>query len=193
MNTNTNISQFVEWRKYIDATSPHSPLLPPAPTSIPHLFNHPPGCHGGQHQAVGDTHTGGSFCNPDVLIPWSPATLTGSKLPAKWPPLVALPVPMLPHRKEGCGLLSTGVASPPHTRTHTHIRETRSLIPGLCLFVLAFYLILLFVSFCSHICQHSINPIFTCFIFSIPLPFLCLCEIHANHNIPNPSCLHLKD
>lgn len=105
-----------------DATSPLRPWLPPDPVPIPlslHLFptwlplRSTSGGGGAEHT---DNHTGGSSCDPDVLIPWSLVTLTGSETLAKWPPLVALPVPMLPRRKEGCGLLSSGAAhslSPP--------------------------------------------------------------------------------
>lgn len=82
----------------------HDSHRPPSP-----CIYFPPGCHWGYYlkhrESIRDRWL---LLWPGCTYPRSLATLTGSDSVAKWPPLVALPVPTLLCRKEGCGLLSSG-------------------------------------------------------------------------------------
>lgn len=164
-----------------------------AVSSRPLLARPPPGCHWGQHREAGegpiteeDNHTGGSSCDLDALITRSPGRPTGSQSPAKWPPLVALPVPTLPHREEGCGLLSSGAArllSPPRPDERKQIIDSRLVRSHARFFFFqSFFLSLARLplplpSFFSPYCQHPLYPILTSFLFSFVV-FFCLWDVN---------------
>lgn len=150
--------------------------------SLTHFLTHslapPPGCHRGAMRRLtaeeGPSHRWLLLRPGCTYLPNLRGRSTGSPAPAKWPPLVALPVPALPHREEGCGLLSSGAAhllSPPRPDERKHIIDSRlvSCSPMLVCFV------------APHPHPHPQNPSFC------PLPPFGLLLLFSLLSAPTPS------
>lgn len=142
-------------------------------------------CRGRQSDA------GVSSSDPDVLIPRCLVTLTGSDSLAKWPPLVALPVPVLPLRKEGCGLLSSGASlslSCPQPDERNSIIDSRLVSPR-PVFFLFFFFCLLHSSSLSLLSQHPLYFLLTSSLSSFVTfsPSVRDVSKHCGHRQTTPS------